>query len=379
MHKNRVRAHISMKTLPMLRRILTAFAFAAVLALPPEPARAQAVTAPSAKDDQSTAEPSRPLRPRDPRGTRPSGQAKYELEIEGGVLLDANFPANDVHNESCLRNIIKLLREKHPDANIALSPVLADNVTVRDLKLVATDLGDELEALRVASGDIFIWQNKSAGHTPMLFTLEPSPEFLDEQNHSSSTQPQVEVFNFSSYFAQHLDSHPVNDDDLIKFKQNRIEMTKSIVLQTVNKLPFASKFATPILNFEFHQGANLLVVIGPEDAINIARKVINAMMEQPSGNSDSPGTERMFTVLGQVINPGMFDFPKNRSLNLLDAIAKAGGYTRIGAPNKVNVRRIENGTDRIFHLDAEKMSRDPNEKPFEILPGDNIIVTEKQF
>jgi polysaccharide export outer membrane protein len=87
--------------------------------------------------------------------------------------------------------------------------------------------------------------------------------------------------------------------------------------------------------------------------------------------------ERYFAVLGQVQKPGSFEFPQNQSLNLLEAIAKAGGYTRLGAPNKVDVRRIENGDAKIYHLDADKMSKDSKEKPFEIKPGDNITVRER--
>src|SRR5580698_306526 len=33
-----------------------------------------------------------------------------------------------------------------------------------------------------------------------------------------------------------------------------------------------------------------------------------------------------FSVLGQVQHPGNFDFPQNNSVNLLEAIAMAGGY-----------------------------------------------------
>jgi polysaccharide export outer membrane protein len=89
--------------------------------------------------------------------------------------------------------------------------------------------------------------------------------------------------------------------------------------------------------------------------------------------------ERRFSVLGQVQHPGNFDFPQNESVNLLEAIAISGGYTRLGAPSKVDVRRIENGTSKIYHLDANEMSRDLNKKPFVILPDDIINVGERTF
>jgi len=89
--------------------------------------------------------------------------------------------------------------------------------------------------------------------------------------------------------------------------------------------------------------------------------------------------ERRFAVLGQVQHPGNFDFPQNESMNLLEAIAIGGGYTRLGAPSKVDVRRIQNGSPKIFHLDAGEMSKDSRKKPFEILPDDIITVGERTF
>ncbi len=88
---------------------------------------------------------------------------------------------------------------------------------------------------------------------------------------------------------------------------------------------------------------------------------------------------RRFAVLGQVQKPGNFDFPTNEPVNLLEAIAMAGGYTRLGAPSKVDVRRIENGSPKIYHFDAGKMAKDAKNKPFEILPDDIITVGERTF
>jgi polysaccharide export outer membrane protein len=89
--------------------------------------------------------------------------------------------------------------------------------------------------------------------------------------------------------------------------------------------------------------------------------------------------ERRFSVLGQVQKPGSFEFPQNESVNLIEAIAIGGGYTRLGNPSKVDVKRIENGSPKVYHLDAGKMAKDPKKKPFEILPDDIINVGERTF
>lgn len=88
---------------------------------------------------------------------------------------------------------------------------------------------------------------------------------------------------------------------------------------------------------------------------------------------------RHFAVLGQVQRPGSFDFPQNEQVNLLEAIAMAGGYTRLGAPSKVSVRRIEDGAPKIYHLDANQLAQDMKTKSFQVLPNDVITVGERVF
>ena len=86
-----------------------------------------------------------------------------------------------------------------------------------------------------------------------------------------------------------------------------------------------------------------------------------------------------FTVLGQVQKPGSFEFPPNETLNLLEGLAMAGGYTRLAAPNKVTLQRNVNGELKVFHLDAEAMARDKTNKPFQLLPDDTVTVEERVF
>jgi len=86
-----------------------------------------------------------------------------------------------------------------------------------------------------------------------------------------------------------------------------------------------------------------------------------------------------FTVLGQVQRPGSYEFPPNESLNLLEGLAMAGGYTRLAAPSKVTLQRNVSGELKVFHLDADAMARDKNNKPFQLLPDDTVTVEERVF
>ncbi len=86
-----------------------------------------------------------------------------------------------------------------------------------------------------------------------------------------------------------------------------------------------------------------------------------------------------FTVMGQVQRPGTYEFPPDEPLNLLQGIAMAGGYTRMGAPSKVSLQRLRNGQLVIFPLNADQMSKDKKAHPFELLPDDIITVGERIF
>lgn len=89
--------------------------------------------------------------------------------------------------------------------------------------------------------------------------------------------------------------------------------------------------------------------------------------------------KRRFSVLGEVNKPGTYELPEDKSLNLLQAISMAGGYTRLSNPSKVSVRRHHGGKEQIFILDAKQMARSNNAKIFEILPEDTITVAESLF
>ena len=86
--------------------------------------------------------------------------------------------------------------------------------------------------------------------------------------------------------------------------------------------------------------------------------------------------KRRFTVLGQVQRPGTYDMPAQESVNLLQAIAAAGGFTRIGNPHRITVQRTVGSENRKITLDSEAMSK-KKEQPFLIRPDDVIAVGEK--
>lgn len=89
--------------------------------------------------------------------------------------------------------------------------------------------------------------------------------------------------------------------------------------------------------------------------------------------------KRRFTVLGEVQKPGSYDMPDRDSVNLLEAIGIAGGYTRIAEPARVTLKRVVDGEVTVFKLNANGMAKNKASQPFEVKPGDVITVAESLF
>lgn len=85
-----------------------------------------------------------------------------------------------------------------------------------------------------------------------------------------------------------------------------------------------------------------------------------------------------FAILGEVNEPGYYFFSSNKKMDLLEAVAMAGGYTRLGSPNRIVVKRTVKEEEKIFKLNAKAMSSGSRE-PFEILSGDIITVRQSIF
>ena len=93
--------------------------------------------------------------------------------------------------------------------------------------------------------------------------------------------------------------------------------------------------------------------------------------------------KRRFTMLGQVNRPGSFEMPEGSpmGIDLLEAIAMAGGYTRIAAPERITVRRHGANGDEILKVDGKRLARGAGgaNSSFKVQPGDTITVGESIF
>lgn len=79
------------------------------------------------------------------------------------------------------------------------------------------------------------------------------------------------------------------------------------------------------------------------------------------------------TILGQVGRQGPLAFPVNGHLDLVTAIAAAGGLTELANPKKVTINR----KGKVTIVDYKKVSQEGD--PIQLQPGDIITVAERLF
>jgi polysaccharide export outer membrane protein len=88
---------------------------------------------------------------------------------------------------------------------------------------------------------------------------------------------------------------------------------------------------------------------------------------------------RNVTVLGQVQKPGSYSLRDQGSIDLMQAVGLAGGFTRLANMSKITVKRTINGLEQVQVLDGKRMAGDSHTALFAVLPGDTISVAERIF
>ena len=86
--------------------------------------------------------------------------------------------------------------------------------------------------------------------------------------------------------------------------------------------------------------------------------------------------QRKVSVFGQVNQPKLVDLPAEQKMTVIEAIAAAGGFTKIA--KHIQVTRAWGEKPFKFKQDELKKNSDP-QKAFTLEPGDIIFVTESFF
>ncbi len=252
----------------------------------------------------------------------PAAVEGYDLAIVEGMLVSKGSTAAKV--PATLANVVDALRDRYQEANIVMAPGLAD-AHIADVKLRASSLWDELEAIRVASGGKFEWQGPNSplfgapnSPTPSAFVGTPDADpstglpigpprtrlnsglfVLQEPSPTPENQRVVDAFSLGNYLlpnaltdlpgeeespGQPKPGQPANQQQTRERRNERVnqklEQLKLIISETIVSLhqgPGGHAEQLSLPSFQFHPGANLLVVVGTREAVDVARKVMLAL------------------------------------------------------------------------------------------------------
>lgn len=199
---------------------------------------------------------------------RQASVAGFDIEIADGVFTHKGETV-----DATLENVVDMLRDQHPEANIIVAPEVPP-ILIETLKIRATDLGMELEALHVASGRRFNVVGSGSRESP-LYVLEAAPE-------GQRAQLRVEAFSLSGYFASLPKTGDEDEDEAVIARkihelERMVDETVDIYRAIDEDVSGRSSARRTVLNMRFHRGANLVILIGDPRSIEIAGKVIGAL------------------------------------------------------------------------------------------------------
>lgn len=322
--------------------------------------------------------------------TSAASHSLFEIEI-----ADGEFTLKGRKVDATLPNVIELLRERHAGANIVLSPGLP-RIKIANLKLRATSIEQELEALRVASGNKFMWGNGN-NPAPMIdpvtglpgssawaasaapaTAINPTtglpvgpkdnqaPLYILSEVPGGMTGPgrRVEVFNLTGYFNSFGDADEESSNKRVDESLEQIKKIVTTTLQTVDE------DRNSVIGFQFHAGANLLVVSGTPDALEVARKVVSALVPQGRSFGNTGGGGGGMAGGGSA-NPFGSGIPGN-------TISAASNKSRRAIASKLEGIRLETVgpwdlplSEIVRLLNDEAKKRDPDKRGINFLINPN--------
>ena len=205
------------------------------------------------------------------------------LKVQDGIVFK-RLPGASTNGVDCgpakLGNAVKVLRELYPKATFAMDPRVAA-VPLADVMVRADDPTTDLEALRTTCGGRFEFRYQQKG----LFTLEYTK--YTDLNPSTGEDRSIECFNLTGY----LEREKAKSADGANKNKGQgggtTAMSGELIGQVVGGLQeiiqksiadFDPSIGQP--HFQFYPDAQLLIVIGPERAIDVAAKVIHALPGQ---------------------------------------------------------------------------------------------------
>ena len=150
----------------------------------------------------------------------------------------------------------------------------------------------------------------------------------------------------------------IYDEDDLKSKQT-VDSTGHINLQFIQRVKISDLTVRKSEELiESKYGADYL--IEPDARVSVIEKA-----------------KRRFVILGQVRSPGFYEVPRSLKVDVLQAIAIAGGYTRIAGNVLIKRTTSEGELKKKFSL--RKLRKKPRDEIPLVAEDDTIIVGESLF
>jgi hypothetical protein len=226
--------------------------------------------------------------------TAPRARAEdASFHIVHGQLTDSG-------QEATLSNAVNYLQRKDLTVNIVL-PAELGQIKIGDLQLRDAPADLALRALSEASGSKFVVkeQRSDLGTAKPLFILQtnqpPSPPLSDVTVQAFNLTGYLSYMKFDAVSRQVLSqsSQDTNADENLAKLDDNLARLQDIIKQVVaaqKSFNFSWKGAAIPSNpptIKFYKAADLLIVIGSPEAVETARKIVNAL----PGESDGRGVE----------------------------------------------------------------------------------------
>ncbi|MBV8101142.1 MAG: polysaccharide export protein [Verrucomicrobia bacterium] len=194
-------------------------------------------------------------------------------------------------------------------------------------------------------------------------TVAPRAEAVVPQAQPAAVAPQVQS-------PSALDNYILSPNDIVLVKvfeepdldsQHRISQDGTINFPLIGVVPISGRTVT-------------------QAASTIRERLLKGYLRNPQVRVNViQYANRRITVLGQVQKPGSYILPSEERVDLLQAIAMAGGFTRLADEGKVLVRRNINGAETIIKVNAHAETKNSSSQLFEVQPDDKITVGERIF
>jgi polysaccharide export outer membrane protein len=88
---------------------------------------------------------------------------------------------------------------------------------------------------------------------------------------------------------------------------------------------------------------------------------------------------RQVYVLGEVMKPGAYDIPSDRSLTVVGAVALAGGFTKVASLDKTRVVRHVNGQATTLTVPIKQITAGDKSQDVALSPDDIVYVPQTFF